>query len=125
MNERKFRRKYGFSVLERCQYHLFKAFRDRGDTLGYFGQFNLEIQAKEMTDEILEIFKENEAEERQDLVRESMYKIITPILNQGKQPNVSQIVILTIIIQLLSILEGGLELECDMKWDLSEVNAQG
>lgn len=56
--EARYRRKYGFKILERCQYHLFKAFRDREiDVYDVFSRFNLETQAKEMTDEILELFK--------------------------------------------------------------------
>ena len=57
MTELEFRREYGFSVLERCLYHMRKNYRDNGISPGIFATFNIEMQAKELVDDILEIFQ--------------------------------------------------------------------
>ena len=45
---------------------------------------------------------------RLNLLRNAMYKMIDPILKQGKPPNVSQYVLLSIVYALLEIVEGDL-----------------
>ena len=52
-----FRKKYGFKVFERCLYHIRKTYRDNGISLSIIATFNLEMQARELVDDILEIFQ--------------------------------------------------------------------